>query len=115
MEALGYGKKSQCRDIDEWKTYKKVRLYYPYDVPELDRYDAENYAFLNLRDWNYQALPSVYSNSNLNCATLVWKAYRYGANKEFLYNSSESVIPQNMVQWWCMTQKVNVDWPGIGW
>lgn len=115
IEALGYGYESQWQLLSTWKDHYQVRLYYPGDVTEENRYNAGDYAYNNLRGWSYQVLPSVTSGSNLNCATLVWRAYNNGAGKTFVYNSAGTLIPQNMVEWWGMTQKVSVNWAGTGW
>lgn len=115
VEALGYFHLSQKQDLSTWKDHYQVRLYYPSDVAETDRYEAGDYAYSNLRGWSYQLLPSVNSTSNLNCATLVWKAYKNGANHTFTYNAADTVTPQNIVEWWGLTQKVSVNWNGTGW
>ena len=115
VEALGYGEVSQWQLLSTWKNHYQVRLYYPSNVSENNRYAAGNYAYNNLRGWSYQVLPAVDSSSNLNCATLVWRAYKNGAGTTFTYNAAGTLIPQNIVEWWGMTQKVSVNWSGTAW
>ncbi len=115
VEALGYGEVSQKQNLSTWKEHYQVRLYYPSNVSESNRYAAGDYAHTSLRGWSYQLLPSVNSDSNLNCATLVWKAYKHGANHSFSYNEADTVTPQNIVDWWGLTQKVSINWNGTGW
>jgi len=115
VEALGYGKTSQEQKLSSWRGCYQVRLYYPDYVDVNNRAAAGNYAYNYLRGWSYQVLPAVTSTASLNCATLVWKAYKHGAGIQLPYNNLGSLIPQDMVELWYMTKKVSINWPGDGW
>ncbi len=82
-----------------WRHCQSCRLY---EVPEIDDDDdtKENivdYAIDNLIGWNYLLTANIESESNLNCATLVWKAYE-SEDITLGHILSFTVIPSDFVE-----------------
>lgn len=64
------------KEHDHWKDYNRVRVYYPTRASRRQRDDAGTYAWRNLQGKGYDAFAEVYTSRFLNCATLVWRAYK---------------------------------------
>lgn len=75
IEALGYDKVSGKYTNKNWGNYTIYRLYRTKASDGMAEYAAD-YAYDNLRNWDYVALPSITDPKMLNCATLVWRAYK---------------------------------------
>ena len=75
IEAPGGDEKSDKYTIYRWRKRYTMRDYYVTRTTGTLRRAAADYAFDNLRGWDYYALPKCTNTSELNCATLLWKAF----------------------------------------
>ena len=79
-------------------------------------YCAADYAYYNLQGLSYAPLALKDNVTNVNCATLVYKAYaeqNYGGNSiELGSASSVTVIPKDLVEDEKLILKMAFQWPG---
>lgn len=96
VEILGLGYLSKEYNIDRWEGYTMVKLVYPAAASLSTRQAAADYSYSRYRNWNYAALPSVTSDSYLNCATLVWRSYNDAG--VVLGKTGNSATPKSLLQ-----------------
>lgn len=103
---------------NHWRNYNRVRVYYPTNTTTTVRNNAATYAWENLQDKKYDALADVNSSTYLNCATLVWKAYKsqnVDLQKSFMAVSNVywyTVYPNDFVTDPNNTCRLKVNWSG---
>lgn len=78
IEHPGTGKTSRRIAAESsFRNLGAVATFLPKGVTTQQKSQAAYYALNNLLGWSYNALAPRNSNSVMNCATLVWKAYNY--------------------------------------
>lgn len=110
VEALGKTSgPSNDYSIDWWKELNTVRIYYPEHVSYFVRRDAADYAYNNLRGKEYKILPLKDDPDYLNCASLVWQAYK---SQGVTLNAGLYSIPSTLILDPNLYMKVSVNWSG---
>jgi len=111
VEHTGEGK-SNVYNITRWKDRETMRIYYPSGTSTTTRGNAANYAYNKLRGWEYGALAKCDNSKKLNCATLVWKAYK-SIGVTLQKTSGGSCRPKCFVEGSAKTvYKTNANWGG---
>lgn len=114
---------SAVYDINKYANAYTLRDYYPSGTTGDTRRAAADYAKNYLVNKQYDAIADINSSTYVNCATLVWKAYKYkGITLDYfpIYMSSggypvkicDTVFPSTIVEDTSMTLWEGVNWPG---
>lgn len=113
VEALGPGILSkECIMSGWWSEMYTAKLFYHKTCTNNQQLNAANYAYNNLRGKTYKAIPKV-TESKLNCATLVWQAYKSQGitlNKVWLIGVGDTCFPKQLLQDTSLSCKVNINW-----
>lgn len=110
VHAPGLNQKSQAAPLSNFGEVKQVRLYKVSSASDLQASKAANYAASYLINKPYALTPDADSTTELNCATLVWQAYKaQGISlKKYFY----SVIPASIVEDPQTEVVGRINWPG---
>lgn len=95
-----------------WSHCKSCRLY---ESPEATsdgvELDIADYAKDNLTGWSYSLLANKLSTSEMNCATLIWKAYYWGGGITMNgVSGTNTIIPADFVERNDLTMLFTVGW-----
>lgn len=126
VQAEAPGTKSVRREISVWRNVYTARVYYPTNVSVSDRIAAGEYAGKYLINLNYDPFADVNSSTSVNCATLVWKAYKAKgfeldtsiALKPIVIGTTTMFIPyytcypSDIVKDTDTTMKLSINWSG---
>lgn len=95
-----------------WSHCKSCRLYESPDArSEGVELDIAEYARGNLTGWSYNLLANKNSTSEVNCATLVWKAYYWGGGITMNgVSGTNTIIPADFVERNDLTMLFTVGW-----
>lgn len=109
VEALGDPYTSDDYDISRWSNRYTMRDYYPTGTTATLRANAANYAYDNLQGKPYSVTASRTDTSSLQCANLVWQAYK-SQNIVLDYALAGWATPMTFVQDSDLTL-----WGGVNW
>ncbi|MDT3424990.1 uncharacterized protein YycO [Paenibacillus forsythiae] len=108
VEALGDPYNSDDYDISRWSNRYTMRDYYPVGTSSF-RESAANYAYNNLRGKPYKATANRTDTEYLQCANLVWQAYK-SQNYVLDYAPAGWATPMTFVQDTDLSL-----WAGVNW
>lgn len=113
VEALGAGILSkECYLEGWWSEMYTAALLYHKTCTNDQQLGAARYAYNNLRGKTYKAIPSL-TGSELNCATLVWQAYKSQGitlNSNWLPIVGDTCFPADFIRDSNLICKVNINW-----
>lgn len=114
IEALGPNQVSQICNISYWTMFSCMRALKPKNTSNM--VNAANYAYSNLRGWEYSALAPASSSSKVNCTTLVWKAYKAKGQNILPFDpESNTILPVQLDGSTELQGVANVGWAECTW
>lgn len=110
IQAIGPGAKSRKSTLSGFGAAEKVRLYEVDSATKDIASKAADYASVSLINKDYDVDASATSKDALNCATLVWQAYKNQdiSLKKYFY----TVTPASLTEDTKTDAVGNINWPG---
>ncbi len=113
VEALGPGVLSQeCNMSGWWSQMYTAKVLYHKTCTNAQQLGAANYAYNSLRGKTYKTIPNV-TESALNCATLVWQAYKNQGitlNKVWMIGVGDTCFPKQLLEDTTLSCKLSINW-----
>ena len=113
VEALGPGVLSkECVMSGWWSEMYTAKVLYHKTCTNAQQLGVANYAYNHLRGKTYKAIPKV-TESKLNCATLVWQAYKSQGitlKKVWLIGVGDTCFPKQLLQDTSLSCKLSINW-----
>lgn len=110
IQAIGPGLKSKKSTLSGFGEVEKVRLYQVSTATKAKATNASNYAAKSLINKDYDIDASAASTTSVNCATLVWQAYKNQniSLKKYFY----TVTPASLTEDTKTDAIGNINWTG---